>query len=132
MQTGDQIKSQTESLSAMAIAFADNPKDFQSPNHIFNFDALRSQLSIRLLFCFAQPVQFAVFLRQNHIRHLRLQAPISQIGAQATVFTETDAAQLKQFVVVRLAFAEKCCRDLFRLFINDKLFFNRPLAKIRI
>ena len=124
MQTGYQVESQPESLSAMAVAFAQNPKNLQSPNDVFHLDPFACQLPIRLLFRFAQPVQFAVFLRQNYVDRFGLQTPISQIGLQCSVFSHSDAAQLKQPVVVRLAFAEKCCRDLFRVFGNNNLRFQ--------
>ncbi len=121
MQTGYQVKSQTESLSAMTIALAQNPKNFQSPNDVFHLDALACQFPIHLLFRFVQLVQFAVFLRHNDIQRLGLQSPITQIGAQCSVFAKSDTAHLKQFVIVRLAFAKEGCHDLFVFFINHNL-----------
>jgi hypothetical protein len=124
MQTGYQVESQSESLSAVTIAFAQNPKDFQPSNNIFDLHALACQLPIRLLFAARQLMQFAVFLRQNHIQRFGLQTPISQIGAQFQVLAKSNAALLKQFVIVVAAFAEKCCRDLLAFFFNDELRFQ--------
>jgi hypothetical protein len=50
MQTGDQIKSQPEMLSASPRAFAQKTKDFQSPNHGFPFHPFACQFSIDPLF----------------------------------------------------------------------------------
>jgi hypothetical protein len=121
MQTGYQVEAQTESLSAMTIAFAQNSKDFQPSNDVFHLHALSRQLPIRLLFRFAQLMQFAVFLRQNDIHRLRLQTPITQIGSQFQMFAQMRAAHLKQFVIVVAAFAEECCRDFCAFFINQNL-----------
>jgi hypothetical protein len=125
MQTSYQVESQTESLSAMAIAFAQDTKDFQSPNDVFDFHALRRQLSICLLLCFVQPVQFAIFLRQNHFLRCALQTPIAQITAQSGFFAEPVATHLIQLVFVRFAVAEKRRHNLFRFFGNQNLSFQR-------
>ncbi len=129
MKTGYQVESQAKSFPAMAIAFAQDTKDFQPPNHIFNLDALCRQRSIRLLFRFAQLMQFTVFLRQNHIHRFGLQAPIAQITAQPNLFAKSSAAQLIQLVIVRLAFAKERRHDLFGFFGNQ---LSEPAASPKL
>ena len=124
MQTGNQIESQTESFTAMPVAFAQYPKDFQSPNDVFNFHSFACELSIEFLFCLRQLMQFAVLQWQNRFLGFALQAPIAQIGAQFQIFAQPHAAQLKQFIIVRPTFAEKRRRDLLTFFSNNKLCFQ--------
>ena len=85
MQTGDQIESQTESFAPMTVAFAQDAENLQSANHVFNFDPLRSQFSIQLLFFFRQLMQFAVFQRQNHFRRFALQLRRSSFSGHETL-----------------------------------------------
>jgi hypothetical protein len=54
-----------------------------------------------------------------------LQSPIAQISPQFQIFAQSDATQLKQFVIVRSALAEKSCRDFFTFFSNYELRFQR-------
>lgn len=125
MQTGNQIESQTESFSAMTVAFAQDAENLQSANHIFNFYPLACQFSIHLFFCICQLLQFAVFQRQNRFPAFALQSPISPISAHFQTFAKSHAAFLKQFVIVHFAFPEKRRNNLFRFFINQNLRFQR-------
>ena len=129
MKTGYQVEPQTESFSTMAVAFAQDTKYLQPPNHIFNLDPLRSQLPIHLLFCLGQMMQLAVFQRQNHVPALSLQAPISQITTQPNLVVESDFAHLIQLIIVRFAFAKKCRNYFFGRLANYQLRLQTvPLA----
>lgn len=133
MQTGNQIESQSESFSTMPVKFAQNPKDFQSPDDVFNFHPFACQFSIDFLFLFFQLMQFAVLQWQNHNSRLALQPPISQIGTHLHGFAKLYATRLKQFVIVRFAFPEKRRHNSFRFFVNHTLRFQRvPLFLARI
>ena len=133
MQTGDQIESQTESFSAMPVAFAQNTKDLQSANHVFVLHSFACQRSIEFLFLFRQLMRFAVFQWQNHFRRVAVQAPVSQISSQFQIFAQWHATQPEQFVAVRPSFAKKRRRDSFRFFLNNDLGFQTvPLFLARI
>jgi len=133
MQTGNQIESQSESFSAMPVTFAQNPEDFQSPDHVFYLDAFACQFSIELLFFLRQAMQLAVFQWQNHILQFGLQSPITQVRAQFQLFAKSHSALLKQFVIVRFAFPEKRRNNLLGFFVDQDLCFQRvPLFLARI
>ncbi len=58
IQSGDQVKAQSEAAAAIAVAFGDNAKDFQIANHVLDrackadcvtaFLQIRSQLLLKL------------------------------------------------------------------------------------
>jgi len=121
MKTGNQIESQPESFSPMAVAFAQYPKYLQPPNHVLNLHPPSCQLPIRLLFRFAQAMQFAVFQRQNHIQTLVLQTPIAQITSQPNLFAKFDTAFLIQLIIVRFAFAKEGRNDFSGFFRDYQL-----------
>lgn len=133
MQTGNQIEVPSESFATMPIAFAQNPKDFHSPNHVFDLHPFACQFSIQFLFCLCQLTQLTVFQWQNHLRRFSLQSPISQISSQFQLFAKVDTTFLKQFVIMRFAFPEKRRNNLLRFFVNYNLRFQRvPFFLARI
>jgi len=133
MQTGDQIESQSETLSAMPVAFAQDAKNLQSANHIFNFYPFACSRPIDLLFCLTQAMQFAVLQWQNHFFGFALQAPITQIGTQSKMLAQTHTAQPEQFVVVGVTCAEKGRCNFSTFFGNNQLCLQSvPLALARI
>ncbi len=132
MQTSDQIESQSETLSTMPVAFAQDAKDLQSANHIFNFYPPSCSRPIDLLFCLAQAMQFAVLQWQNH--SFAVQAPVTQIGTQLQMFAQPHPAEGEQLIVVGATFAEKGRRNFSTLFANNKLRFQSVslfLARIK-
>lgn len=125
VQSGYQIEPQSKSAAAVAVAFGDNPKDFQTPNHVFNHNALTRQLPIYSALVCAQLAAF--WLLDGRLRVLMdgWQTLITRIAKQPNVISNRKSAFFEHGKIVRFADCLPGANNLARLLFNDNLRFYR-------
>jgi len=125
VQSGYQVEPQPETTAAVAVAFGDNPKDFQTPNHVFNRNPLTRQLTVCPTLRGTQLTAFRLLDRCLRQFVFFVQTLITRIAKQTNVICNLKARFFEHGKIVRPAACLPCANNFARFLVNNKLSFYR-------
>lgn len=121
VDSGYQIKAQTEAFAPIPIPFCQNPKDLQTSDNMLNDNSRAIDFTIPKLCFFGQLAAFGFLLRRSRVRMQFLQSVITFITEFCNFFCQLNLALFVKFEIVNRAGRMCRCHNLFRLYISDDL-----------
>ena len=116
-----QIKAQTETLAPIAVALAQDTKDFEARHHMLHSHALARQLSILSFVLSLQRAIFAFLVRRLAVGVPAVQAAITRIRQTATGCTEPQSAFLEQSKVMHSSLTKSRRQNAPTALLNNHL-----------
>lgn len=133
IQSGDQVKPQSEPATAIAIPLGNDAKDFQMPNHVLDHYPLARQLAVGAPLCGTQLAAFRLFSWRLRVFVFSLQTLITGIREQTNVFGNRKVRLFEQRKVVRFARRLSGTNNFSpRLFDDNLCFYRGSLLLARI
>ena len=133
MDTGDEVETQVEAFAATAVTLAENAKDFELTDDLFDAQAKTSQRADRpgrcrlvqdavgLFLLVGERVTLAGFGRQTGMGVQLVQARVAEVGEHDGVGMEVGSTFLEQSKIVRPSLTEGDGDNLAGIPVEQKL-----------
>lgn len=121
MDTGDEVETQVEAFAATAVTLAENAKDFELTDDLFDAQAKTSQRAVGLFLLVGERVTLAGFGRQTGMGVQLVQARVAEVGEHDGVGMEVGSTFLEQSKIVRPSLTEGDGDNLAGIPVEQKL-----------